>query len=381
MKIAIISSSYHPKVGGLERFVDELAQAFLEVGNKPILVTQKYLRISVAKSCSQGLPVKRYLFFDPKPPYRTARSIAAYGVTLISGPLNLMLFILGLRGFNPAIINYQFVGAPTFFLLLYLMFFPTKLVVSLHGEDVRQLPFESKLSMLLFKKILKKADFITANSFYLLKRALSVAPFIENKSKVIHSGIDLGYFATAKPYQHRRKYILSIGRLVEKKGFDVLLEAFFLAATDLKDTDLIIAGEGPKRSLLEQIIKERDLGQRVFLYGRAAKNQIAELLRGCECFVLPSRDEPFGIVILEAAACGKPVIASRSGGPEEVIEDGVSGLLVKKDDSRQLSEAIKRLLGDSGLQEKLSTNASENAKKFDMAAIAAQYLEIFQKAQ
>ena len=378
MRIIIISSGYLPKIGGLEIFVASLARCFSESGQQIKVITQKYPRRLKGKEFINGIQINRYLFFDPKPPSLELRSIFAYSYALACSPFNLIRFIIYLRKFKPEIINYHFAGAPTFFLLIYLFLFRNKLIVSLHGADVEDLPFESGISMLIFKKILKKADFITANSSYKLNKAVKIAPFIKDKAKVIYNGINLKEFKNVEPYQYTKRYILSVGRLVYKKGFDVLLRAFSIVVKDIKDIVLIVAGDGTERKTLEKMVNKFNLDEWVKFYGWATALEVKKLLKGCEMLVLPSRNEPFGIVILEAMASGRPVIATRSGGPEEIIIDGQNGLLVEKENAQDLGMAILRLLGDKNLQGRIIEGAFTFVEKFQISNTAKEYLNTFE---
>lgn len=375
LRILLLSSSYLPKIGGLEIFTANLGSAFSRESFIIKVITQKYPRELKRKEFINGIEVNRFLFFDPKPPILKPLSIASYIYNMVLIPLELLRFINSIRKFCPDVINYHFVGSPTFFILAYLTFFNMRLIISLHGEDVRTLPFESKISMFLFKAILKKANFVTTNSRYTLNRAISIAPFIKDKSKVVYNGINLKEFKNVRSYKHRTEYILSIGRLIYKKGFDMLIRAFSLVAKEIGNVDLVIVGDGFEKTNLIQLIKALDLVNRVFLYGLADREEVVSLLKGCKIFVLPSRNESFGMVILEAMACRKPIIATKSGGPEEIIRDGLNGLLIEKN-VYSLTQTISRLLKNIGLQIRLSEVSGEVVKNFDMENVAVQYLDI-----
>ena len=376
MRVLFISSSYLPKIGGLENLVSQVASDFLRQGHKVKVITQKYPRNLSKSEVIKGVEVNRILFFHPQLPLLKLRSIIAYLYTFLLAPINLLKFVTYLRRFCPDVVNYHFVGAPTFFLLVYLKFFKTKLVVSLHGEDVMVLPFESKVSMYLFKSLLKKAEVVVANSYYTLNKALIIAPFAKDKSVVIYPGINFEEFKDVKPYSHIRRYIFSLGRFVYKKGFDVLIKAFNLVVEEVEDIDLIIAGDGPQRAYLEQLINKFNLRDRVSLWGWASREEALALLKGCEFFVLPSRNEPLGIVMLEALASRKPVIATKSGGPQEVIQDGINGVLVDKGNPEALAKAILNLCKERDLSESISNNFLKYINNFDIDHTLEKYSSI-----
>src|SRR5262249_6683038 len=120
-------------------------------------------------------------------------------------------------------------------------------------------------------------------------------------------------------YPHRRSYILAFGRLIYKKGFDLLLTAFAQIAPRYQEVDLILAGEGEERDALRAQAQQSGLEGRVHFFGRATPEEVVRLLNGCLFVAVPSRIEPFGIVALEALAAGKRVLATRVGGLGELL--------------------------------------------------------------
>ena len=145
--------------------------------------------------------------------------------------------------------------------------------------------------------------------------------------------------------------IAALGRLHVNKAFDTLLRAF----ADLDGGTLWLAGEGPERNALTTLADELGVSERVHFLGWQDDSQA--VIRGADMLVCPSRHEPFGNVIAEAMACGRPVIATRSNGALELLEDGVSGLLAPVDDHRALADLMKSLGADRGLQSKLGIAA------------------------
>ena len=145
--------------------------------------------------------------------------------------------------------------------------------------------------------------------------------------------------------------IAALGRLHVNKAFDTLLRAF----AKFDDGTLWLAGEGPEGESLAALAIELGISERVHFLGWQDDSQA--VIRGADMLVCPSRHEPFGNVIAEAMACGKPVIATRSNGALELLEEGVSGLLAAVDDHAALADLMKTLGADRGLQSKLGIAA------------------------
>ena len=142
--------------------------------------------------------------------------------------------------------------------------------------------------------------------------------------------------------------IAALGRLHPNKAFDTLIRAFAC----LQDGTLWLAGDGPDKQALAALASEVGVAERVMFLGWQEDPQA--VIRGADLFVCPSRHEPFGNVIAEAMACGKPVISTASHGGTELIEDGVNGVLVPVDDDAAMADAMRQLAGDRALAARLA---------------------------
>jgi len=162
-----------------------------------------------------------------------------------------------------------------------------------------------------------------------------------------------------------RRFVLAMGRLVKRKGFDWLVRAFAEVAGEFPDVDLIIAGGGNEFETIKRASDEAALGDRIRLLGRVDDTQRIALLQGCELFAMPNRPLPgdmegFGIVFLEAALFAKATIGGNNGGVPDAVADGETGLLVDTSSSHQpLAEALRRLLSDRDYTRKLGRQGRE----------------------
>jgi glycosyltransferase involved in cell wall biosynthesis len=153
----------------------------------------------------------------------------------------------------------------------------------------------------------------------------------------------------------------TVGRLVPQKGHRHLVEAVRLMLAEGEKVALVIAGEGPLRETLEAQIGTSGLGRHVALTG--FRRDIPELMAALDAFVLPSLWEGFGLVLLEAMAAARPIIASRVSAIPEIVEDGVSGLLVPPGDARALADALILLRRDAGRREALGAAGAERLRR------------------
>lgn len=172
-----------------------------------------------------------------------------------------------------------------------------------------------------------------------VRQALIAAGANPERVRVIPGGVDLrAYESIAAPVP---EVVGTVGRLSREKGMDVLVEAM---GTLQGQARLLVGGDGPQRAALEQQVSALGLGDAVALAGFV--NDVPAFLSGIGVFAAPSRSEGLGLVILEAMAAGRPVVASRVGGIPEVVADGETGLLVPPEDAGALAAAIRRLLED-----------------------------------
>ena len=172
--------------------------------------------------------------------------------------------------------------------------------------------------------------------------------------------------------------VIGMGRLAPEKGFDVLLRAFAGSCDARPDWGLAILGEGSERARLESLAAELGVEDRVRLAG--VVDDPFSVLRGADLFVLSSRSESFAIALVEAMACGLPVIAtqcwSRSPG---LVDDGVDGILVPRDDVDALATTMGELMDDEARRRQLADRAAESVERFDPAAISQKWGELLEE--
>lgn len=170
---------------------------------------------------------------------------------------------------------------------------------------------------------------------------------------------------------------VSIGSLIHRKGFDLLIEAFSQTGLKDKKVRLIIIGEGKDKLKLQTLIKNKGLDSNVELVGSKNKAEIVDLLLQSDAFVLPSRSETFGVVYIEAMMLGLPVIGTICGGPEEFITEQ-NGILINSEDMKALSKALQSMYNNISFydKEKIVVECRNN---FSPSVISQQLIEIFNK--
>jgi glycosyltransferase involved in cell wall biosynthesis len=197
----------------------------------------------------------------------------------------------------------------------------------------------------------------------------SFPPGIRARGRVIPNPVDLTPAATARPGTGR---LVAVGRLVDQKGFDLLLRAFAAIAPAHPEWTLTIWGEGEQRAALEALCARLGLAERVRLPGLT--KHPGQWVEEADIFVLSSRYESFGNVITEAMVAGLPVIAfDCPWGPGDILRDGEDGLLVPPEDVDELAAAIGRLIVDADLRRRLGAAAAHNVRRFARDVIIAEW--------
>lgn len=207
-------------------------------------------------------------------------------------------------------------------------------------EHSSKLNKETNLISALDKRLAIKA-YSNADSIIAVSKSLSLN--LKNNfgcdSVVINNIVDTRNFKYVEHTNNQGFVFLSVGNLIPLKGFDILIKAFHKAFANEKDVFLHIAGDGPERDNLQNIINQYGIDNKVKLLGQKTRPELYDLMKKASAFVLASRSETFGLVYIEAMLSGLPVIATSCGGPEEFVNDD-NGILISVDDIDSLAEAL-----------------------------------------
>ena len=241
-------------------------------------------------------------------------------------------------------------------------------VLSVWGSDVYDFPYESNFKMRIIQKNLDYADVICSTSHVmkiqtekLLRgpKTIYVTPF----------GIDTSVFTPKKHYFEKVKIIGTVKTLAPKYGISTLIKAFALLSKMVgvdEDIQLVIAGEGSQKEELIALSRALGIGDRCKFLGKIPHEKVPEILHSFDIYVAlsESESESFGVAILEASACGLPVVVSDAGGLPEVVINNETGLIVAKNDSYAAATAIASILMSPELQKKYGYNGIKRVEKY-----------------
>lgn len=269
-------------------------------------------------------------------------------------------------------------------------------VVTLHGLDVFNTCFRGgspaewrrKVSIDVYRRA-RRVICISQRVQHLLHEG---APD-EVRSTVVYNGTDPNFFSPARlagqlssvvPRSgalQQGKEILIVGNLLVGKGHELVLRAVSQLAPVFPQLRCRIIGEGHDRARFEALAKFLGVEQRVHFLGRRSRAEVADAMRSCSVFALPSRCEGLGCVYLEAMACGKPVIACREQGIEEIIEHGNNGWLIPVDGLEELVQALHTLLTNADLRAQIGEAARRTiVNHLTLAHQAQQLANIYREA-
>lgn len=266
------------------------------------------------------------------------------------------------------------------------------LVVYLHGEEIGYSERSRQLDW-MGRRVLHGAARVVVNSrnsFALAQEHWGVS---EENIRVLHPGVECGKFVPAhRDGQVRRELgwddrpvVLTVGRLQKRKGQDTMIRALPMIRERVSDVLYAVVGDGDRREHLRELAAELDVEKHVKFHGEPVDEELLRYYQQCDLFALPNRRiggdiEGFGIVLLEAQACGKPVIAGASGGTAETMREGATGITINCDGPAELAERVSEILLDERRRTEMGRAAREwVATRFDWDALTREARGLFQE--
>jgi len=372
MKVLQLGKFYPPDVGGIESAIYEITEELNRRGvmcdvlcsnskreYKEEVIKKETYQYKVIRTKSYGKILSTSI--TPQMIFKLRKIISKYDIIHLHHPdpmANLALFLSRLNG--------------------------KKLVVHWHSDIIRQ-----RFSLMFYKPLLnwmlKCADVIIATSPKYIEESEQLLPFKE-KCVAIPLGIrknklrsNSNLVSNLRENYKGKKIIFSIGRFIAYKGFEYLIESAKYLPSDYI---ILIGGNGPLGSKYEKIIQKYDLFNKVKLLGRLPQNMLGNYYDVCDVFCLPSisKNEAFGLVLVEAMSFGKPVVATniKGSGVSWVNQDGITGLNVETKNPKALTQAIKFICSNREVYKKFSENALKRFnEEFTIEKEVSRILEIY----
>nr|WP_156645404.1 glycosyltransferase [Lentibacillus sp. JNUCC-1] len=302
-----------------------------------------------------------------------------YIMFALKGLWNLMIYG---KGYDVVHVHYIF---PTGLLgILHKRLWKTKLIVTSHGGDIDQMSKKGSVIKKYTKKILDNADHIITVGEELKSNMEEQFSLNENKISVINMGVNRHIFHHRNRYEARQslelpkeeKVILYVGNIIKAKGLDELVQAYKGLSNVIENPSLHLIGE-PKDAMYFNELKAKAAEEEtIYFHNAMNQEEVSRWMAASDVFVLPSHIEGFGLVALEAMACGLPVVGSDVGGLHYLLGDG-AGIKVEPNNPKDLAEKLHIVLEDQALQKKIQQNGLKKAEKYDHLTQTEKVLSLY----
>ena len=359
MKIAMVGQ-FPPHVGGVGVHIHTLSKKLVEEGHEVYVITYPHKEIKdidgihVIGTKGLNIPGVRGLMFKMNAKKALEELLEKEDIDIIHGHY---LFPAGAAAVE--------VGKEH----------GIKTYVTAHGSDMFELYKKQPVMRSPVKKVLNDADgvFVVSNA---LKHEIIATGVkgISDKTKLSWNSVDVNKFSSKTNSTFKKDnnledkpIVLFVGNLIKRKNVDSLLEAKKVSKSDYY---LVVVGDGPLFKKLKKKVEDENIHDVIFT---GSRNDVADIIPSCDVLILPSFSESFGLVLIEALACGKPVIGSNVGGITEIINENV-GLLVDPNKVASIAKAIDTVIDDEELRSSLALNA--RARAMDFSEVEIPYDEV-----
>lgn len=354
MKIAMVGQ-FPPHVGGVGVHIHTLSKELVKQGHEVYVITYPHKNIEdidgihVIGTKGLNIPGVRGLMFKKNAKKALENLLEKVDIDIIHGHY---LFPAGAAAVEVG--NEH--GIKTY--------------VTAHGSEMFEVYKKQPLMRSTIKNVLKKADRVFAVSNALKHEIIATGVTgISDKTSICWNSVDIDKFSLKENDSFKQEnklvdkpIVLFVGNLIRRKNVESLIEAKKIANSDYY---LVIVGDGPLYKKLNKKVEDENVRDVIFT---GSRNDVENIIPSCDVLVLPSFSESFGIVLIEALACGKPVIGSDVGGITEIINEDV-GLLINPNKVSSIASAIDKVINDEEYRVALSLNARSRAKIFSKVDI------------
>ncbi len=356
MKILVITGIFPPDIGGPASYVPTMASELVKRGHKLVVMTLSDSLDHDDRSYS--FPVRRIRrgLFKPLRFFLTVLHILREGRTAN------VLYVNGL--YLEAVIANYLLRKPMVQKIVGDWAWErstNKGWVKDNFEEFQKRAYGFKVELLktLRTFCVRRADSLITPSEY-LARAVANWGVNESKISIVYNAVEIPSWARTTVPLRTRLNIITVGRLVPWKQIDLLIDAL----AEIDGAGLVVVGDGPERSRLEDLVRATKLTDRVYFAGQRSQEETLGLMTACDLFVLNSTYEGFPHVVLEAMCAGLPVVATEVGGTPELVRDGENGLLISPNANGALSKTLLKLLSCSEERQRLAAGGRETTQRF-----------------
>jgi glycogen(starch) synthase len=314
MRLAIFCNDFWPTIGGVQTGAWGLARALNRSGHHTLVLTRQPPNTQAAEVVD-GIDVRRF-DWSLRPrltfPVRAVRA----GVQVLST----------LRGWRPGVVFAHFVSVHALYALICARYLRVPLILSFRGDDAIRIAERNRINRIVYRRLVQAADVNLFCSAWLREQTTKARWFrgVGSPAGLLEDAVEVGHREFLS--LGTESYVLAAGRLVWKKGFDILLHAWEVVHRDIS-AQLWIAGDGPEEGSLKGLVVRHGLEGSVRFLGPVPNARLLGLLERSALCIVPSREEPYGIIVVEAQALGVPVVAAAVGNIPCLLDHGVTGYL------------------------------------------------------
>lgn len=255
-------------------------------------------------------------------------------------------------------------------------------IVSLRGADVPG--FSERFTFLytflkpLIRQVWREAAQVIAVSLGMRRLAEKTAP--AQPMRVIPNGIALEEFPVATMRNDDTLRVISTSRLTPRKGLRFLIQALaeLKHENQARNIEVLLIGDGHESESLEHLARESGVIEQVQFIGRVEHAELKQWYAGADVFILPSLNEGMSNAMLEALASGLPLLVTRTGGADEVLEEGVNGFALAMGSAHDIAEKLLRLYDDRALRQRMALASRRKAETMSWGKVAEQYVQVYQ---
>jgi len=361
MRILFRCGAFLPQIGGLEVLSGQFVEAMHGRGHEVLVLAANAPKALPADSWYRGVRVLRFPFIEVV----RGRDLAQFG--------KLVEECTAIQAeFKPDIVHLNLTGPDAIFFLYALAGVPC--IAVLHS------PIDDPAPRSLFGPVLVKADWVVGISRSMLKDMTTFWPPIGSRSSVIHNALMPPALPPGElPFEPPT--LLCIGRVVRDKGFDVAVAAFSQIHRRHPSARLIVAGNGPEMKPLQRLAAELGVSESIEFPGWVHPEDVPELINRATAVLMPGRwREPFGLVALQAAQMGRPLVTTPLGGIPEIGIDGETFILVEPENADALAAAVDKLLADPDQARRIGAQARAHINEhFSFELFLDRYEQLYRR--
>lgn len=388
LRLCVVSPLYHPSLGGLGKQAQLLTERLAEKGVNVFVIARRMKGMPPAAFSKE---VKVYRAWSISPYTHTFEKVRPVNILIsLTYSISTAFFLFSKRN-DYNIVHSHGAGFPLFICLPLLKLLRKKVIakvassnqgIELGSLSGRYIGLGSLMTM-----VLKRADIIVATTVE-IEEALKKDGFQAERIKRLPNFIDINLFSPASADEKEalkkrlglggQRIVTFSGRFIECKGVAFLLRAWKDISAKIQDVRLALLGDGLLFSEMKSLAQEMGISDSVFFYGHVS--DIRDFLHATDVFVLPSLYEGMPNSLLEAMACGLPVVASRIGGVVDIVKNGENGIITEPGDANSLASGIGKLLADKNLADTLAFNAHKTIREaYSLDNIAMKYIEFYRE--